>query len=146
MASLKATTTMSLTREAADKMRHNEGRNGGPSSLHCHQGRAMAHHPRHVIVASSQGGRVRAHQRCCQGEGEGDGQITSSLERRQGRECVVVKERVRVRVRAHCRCHCRREGQGEGKGMSSSSPSSSCQSRIVRVRVVARACHRRREG
>ena len=68
--------------------------NRGPSSSHCHQGRAMAYRPRHVVVVSSQGGRARVHQHRCQGEGDGDGEGASSSSKRGSGRGSACRERV----------------------------------------------------
>ena len=71
-----------------------EGRNGGPSSSHCRQGRAMVYCPCRVVVISLQGGRARAHRRRCQGEGDGDGEGASSSSERGSGRGSACRERV----------------------------------------------------
>ena len=71
-----------------------KGRNGGPSSLHCRQGRVMAYRPRRVVIVSLQGRRARAHQCRCQGEGDGDGEGASSSSERGSGRGSACRERV----------------------------------------------------
>ena len=123
-----------------------EGRDSGPSSLRCCQGRVMAYCLSCVVVVSSQGGRARAHRRCCQGEGDGEGEGASSSSGR-GRwqwrgyvvSIVIIGEREWERVMSSSErervstslsivgekagtrvSHHRRWGEGDGEGASSS--------------------------